>query len=238
MSKLFEGAVKGWKFVLSFLAISILFWLAQFAYQVYFGAVLSFDMAIVRSFAFVGATFIALALLCSIVFKFYPKYAKYHYVRRSFGVMGVVFGILHIYSALNAYFFWDLSKVYFSLNPIENPLIFGSAAFSLLFIMLLTSTDWAEEKLTPPRWKMIHRVVYFAYWALVAHFLLINPPAIMNLPGYVLIAAVLLTLAGQLYWFVKMSSMRKFANLGTKIGFFIILLYLILAYFVYVKYFG
>ena len=238
MSKLFEGAVKDWKFVLGFILFSIIFWVAELAYQVYFGNVLSFDMAIVRGFAFSGATFITLSLLSSIVFKFHPKYAKYHYVRRSFGVMGVVFGMLHIYTALNAYFFWNLSMVYSSLNPIENPLIFGSFAFSLLFIMFLTSTDWAEEKLTPPRWKMIHRLVYFAYWALIAHFLLTNPPALMNLAGYLLIFLALVTLAGQLYWFVKMSSMRKFANLGTKIGFIVILLYLILAYFIYMKYFS
>src|SRR3989344_7954981 len=167
MSKLFEGAIKDWKFVLGFIVFSIIFWIAELAYQVYFGQVLSFDMAIVRSFSFSGATFISLSLLSSIVFKFYPKYAKYWNVRRSLGVMGVVFGMLHIYSALNAYFFWNISMVYPTLNPIENPLVFGAAAFSLLFIIFLTSTDWVEEKLTPPKWKMIHRLFYFSYLALI-----------------------------------------------------------------------
>src|SRR3989344_5923042 len=112
MAMMFEGAIKDWKFVLGFLVLSVIFWVAELAYQVYFGAVLSFDMAIVRSFAFSGATFVSLSLLSSIVFKFYSKYAKYHYVRRSFGVMGVAFGMLHIFSALNAYFFWNLAMVY------------------------------------------------------------------------------------------------------------------------------
>jgi hypothetical protein len=60
----------------------------------------------------------------------------------------------------------------------------------------------------------------------------------MNIPGYLLIAISLATLAGQIYWFVKMSARTKFSSLGTKIGFIIILLYLILAYFIYLKYFG
>ena len=237
MAMMFEGAIKDWKFVLGFLVLSVIFWVAELAYQVYFGAVLSFDMAIVRSFSFSAATFISLSLLSSIVFKFYPKYAKYHYVRRSLGVMGVVFGFLHVYSVLNAYFFWDLSMVYSTLDPIQNPLVFGTIALSILFLLFITSTDWAEKKLTPPKWKMVHRLVYFGYWALVAHFLLTNPPALMNLAGYLLIFLALATLAGELYWFIKMSSMRKFSNLGSKIGFLIIFMYLVLAYFVYVKYF-
>ncbi|MBI2597813.1 MAG: hypothetical protein HYW50_01315 [Candidatus Diapherotrites archaeon] len=43
-----------------------------------------------------------------------------------------------------------------------------------------------------------------------------------------------LALAGELYWFLKIASKNKFKGLGTKIGFFIILLYLVIGYLVFV----
>jgi len=237
MSKLFEGAVKDWKFVLAFAAFSMIFLLIELSYQLYI-ANMPLEFAIVRGFAFSGATFIALSLFSSIVFKFYPKYAKYWNVRRSLGVAGFLFGIFHVMAVYNFYFGWDVAKALTPFNPIENPRVFGFIAYIILLALFLTSTDWAEAKLRPPRWKMIHRLVYFGFWALVAHFMLVNPEAIMDLPGYLLIFITLLTLAGQLYWFVKISARNKFSNLGTKIGFLIIFLYLVLAYLLYLKYFA
>ena len=233
MAKLFEGAAKNWKFVLKFLVFSIVFWILEFAYQFYVLDPGNFQTALIRSFAFSGATFIGLALLSSVLFKFKPVYAKYWHVRRSLGVTGFFFIIGHVLSVILFVFMGDLFQVFYSLNPFENPLILGTVGFVVFFAMTLTSTDWAMQKIGAARWKTIHRLVYFGYFFAVAHFLTTNPPALYNLAGYLLFLVTALTLAGELYWFVKIAGKNRFSTLGAKIGFLLIILYLVLAYFVF-----
>lgn len=233
MVKLFEGAVRNWKFVLKFLLFSIVFWFLQFAYQFYVLDPGNFSTALIRSFAFSGATFIGLALLCSVFFKFKPMYAKYWYVRRSLGVTGFFFIIGHVLSVILFVFMGDLFQIFYSLNPFENPLILGTIGFVVFLAMALTSTDWALQKLGGPKWKALHRLVYFGYFFSVAHFLKTNPPALFNPAGYLLFLVTLLALGGELYWFVKIAGKNKFSTLGAKIGFLVILLYLVLAYFLF-----
>ncbi|MBI4044185.1 MAG: ferric reductase-like transmembrane domain-containing protein [Candidatus Diapherotrites archaeon] len=233
MARLFEGALKNWKFVLKFLVFSVVFWLLEFAYQFYVLEPENFPSALIRSFAFSGATFIGLALLSSVLFKFKPVYAKYWHVRRSLGVTGFVFIIGHALSVTLFVFKGDVSQVFFSLNPIENPMIFGVIGYMVFLVMALTSTDWAMQKIGAARWKTIHRLVYFGYFAAVFHFLTINQPALFNLAGYLLLAVTFLVLAGELYWFVKIAGKNKFSTLGAKIGFLLILLYLVFAYLVF-----
>ncbi|MDO8633714.1 MAG: ferric reductase-like transmembrane domain-containing protein [archaeon] len=233
MARLFEGAMKNWKFVLEFLVFSVVFWLLQFVYQFYVVIPGQFSFALIRAFAFSGATFIGLALLSSVFFKFRPVYAKYWHVRRSLGVAGLVFIAGHSLSVVNLLFGGDVSQVFFSLNPIENPMIFGVVGYLVFLVLALTSTDWAMEKIGPARWKTIHRLVYFGYFAAVFHFLAINQSALLNLAGYLLLAVTFLVLAGELYWFVKIAGKNKFSTLGAKIGFLLILLYLVFAYLVF-----
>jgi len=200
--------------MVTFIALAIAFWLIQFAYQFYVLIPEQLNGSLVRSFALAGATFIGTALLLSSVFKFRPDLGKYWYVRRMFGVMGFTFAAFHVISVLNFLFQWDVGAIYWSLNPFENPLIFGSLGFPIFFLMFLTSTDWAFEKLGT-KWKTIHRLVYFGYWAIVSHFLLINPELLMNLAGYLLLLITFLAITGQLYWFLKnlcKVSIQKFGN--------------------------
>ena len=238
MKKPFEGAISDWKFIAVFSILSLIFLLLELAYQLYFAGLPDVGIAMVRGFALAGATFIALSLFTSIIFKFYPLHARHWPIRRGLGVVGVLFATMHIISVYNFYFGWDVLKALTPFNPIENPRIFGLIAYSILFILFLTSTDWAIEKLKAPRWKMLHRLVYFSFWALVAHFMLINPVAIMEPPGYLLIGITLLTLAGELYWFVKIASRNSFRGLASIVGFTLILLYLALGYLLYVTYLG
>lgn len=235
MAKLFEGARKEWKFVLKFLAVSVLFWLAEFSLQYFVLVPEELVLSLVRSFAFSGATFIGLALLSSSVFKFKPKYARYWYARRSLGVTGFVFISLHSFTAVNFLFAGKQSEIFFSLNPIENPIVFGLFAYLIFFLMALTSTDWAVEKLGFKRWKALHRLVYIAFYAAVFHFATINPALLLNPAGYLLLLVTFLALAGQLYWFTRTSKKHNFSSLGTKIGVLVILLYLVTAYFVLAK---
>ncbi len=229
MVQLFEGAAKNWRFVLKFVVLALVFWLLEFVYQFFINEPGEFAFAWVRGFGFAGATFISAALFSSAVFKWKPVWAKYWYVRRSFGVLGFVFIVFHVWGAINLYYKGNLNALFFSWNPFENPLIFGFIAFPIFGIMALTSTDWAAHKLKT-KWKALHRLVYFAFYASVFHFLTINPPQLLSPPGYLLLALTFLALAGELFWFFKTVSKRNFSTLGTLIGILIIFLYLITAY--------
>lgn len=229
-TRLFSGARKEWRFVFKFLAFSFVFWILQFAYQFYFLIPGEVGGSLVRSFALSGATFIGLALLSSSVFKWRPSLAKYWYVRRSLGVMGWFFISLHILTVIGFLFQGDTSGIFYSLNPFQNPIIFGVLAFPIFFLMAMTSTDWAVEKLGFRKWKAIHRLVYFGYLFAIFHFLLINPALLMNPAGYLLLVVTFLALAGQLFWFLKIASRKKFSTLGSGVGFLVIFLWLLLGY--------
>lgn len=233
MVKLFEGAIKNWKLVISFIVLSIIFWFIEFAYQFYVLIPGDLGLSLVRSFGFSAATLIGLALLSSSIFKWKPALAKYWDIRRNLGVMGFVFLLFHFRSVMAFVLEEDLFQIVWSLNPFENPLFFGLMGFTIFFLMAITSFDWAVAKLGS-KWKIIHGLVYFGYWTGVSHFLLINPPALMNLAGYLLIAITFLALAGQLFWFIKTAGKFNFKTKGTLIGIFVIFLYLVTIYFGFV----
>ena len=149
-------------------------------------------MAVIRSSAFSGATLIGIALIIGPLQKLWPSrnYIKH---RRSLGVLGFTFILAHYFAVMAYVFNFNLQAILLGgTNPYVNPVIFGLIAFWIYIPLYLTSTDWANQKLGYNKWKMIHRLVYFAFWALVAHFLLIKPGAIMDLPGYLLVGINLL----------------------------------------------
>ncbi len=232
MAGLFEGARKNWKFVLVFIALSVAFWLLQFGFQFYWLKA-PLERALIRSFSLAGATLISLSLLSSSVFRWFPKYAKHWTVRRSLGVMGVVLIGLHALAVIVFVFKGNISNLFQSLNPIENPIVFGAFALPVFFLVALVSTDWAVQKLGT-KWKSIQRLVYFSFWAAVFHFLLINPEALLNPFGYLLLLVTFLALASELYWFIQTVSKKRAFTIGTAIGILLILLYLIIAYFVWI----
>ena len=233
MPQPFEGAIKNWQFSLKFIAFSIVFFLLEFAYQFYFNPTGDLYSPLVRAAGLAGATFTAAALLCSPIFRWTPALAKYWTVRRALGVAGFVFILMHILAAMQFYFNWDIAKVYFSLNPFVNPIVFGTLAFIILLPVTLTSTDWAMQKLGG-KWKMAQRLVYFGFWAMVFHFLTVNPPQINNPAGYLVLAIIGLALLGELYWFLKTAKDRKFQGVGVVVGLIVILLYLLGIYFAWV----
>lgn len=219
-----------WGSLFTFAALAVLFWLLEFAAQFYWLVPDELGLSLVRSFSLSGATLIGGALFSSAVFKWNPRLAVHWRLRRYLGVSGFVFAALHVFSVFHFLFDYNLAAVYFSFNPFQNPVIFGSIAFPILFVMAVTSTDWAMNTLTPKVWKFIHRFVYLAYWGVVFHMLTMNPDAIKNLPGYVLLAITSLALFGELFWFVKIAGKKKFLSVGGAVGIAIILLYLLTGY--------
>ncbi len=232
MAKLFEGAIKNWKFVLKFSFFSLLFFMAEFFYQFYILIPGELNGSLVRSFALSGATFIGCALIISSIMRWKPELGIHWGTRRAFGVIGSIFILFHVLSVLTFFFNWEISNIFWSLNPIENPLLFGVLALPVFMLMALTSNDVAYVKLGK-NWKTLHRFVYFGYLFAIFHFLLINPELLNNLAGYLLLGVTFLALSGELYWFLKHSFKVSFSGLGTKIGFFVILLYLFIGYFAF-----
>lgn len=206
------------------------FWLLELAYQYQVNGGLS-PYVFLRSASFTGANFIGFALLSSIVFKFWPSTSRHWRFRRYLGVVGVFFILVHILLAENFVFDWALDKVYFSLNPFNNPVVFGSLALPIFLAMALTSSDWAVQKMTFRWWKFVHRFVYLAYVFMIFHFSLMAPQQLDSWPGYFLLSTTGLVLVGELYWWVSTLVKKRFRTWGLPVGLLIIVLYIFLAYF-------
>ncbi|KNG94236.1 Rieske 2Fe-2S domain-containing protein [Pseudaestuariivita atlantica] len=100
------------------------------------------------------------------------------YNRRHFGVMTTFVAITHAGYILNWYFAFSSSDKYAALlfaNTSYGQLAgfpfeaFGIFALVCLVILAVTSHDFWLKFLTPPVWKALHALIYFAYVAVVAH---------------------------------------------------------------------
>src|SRR3989338_5421436 len=211
------------KTILKFASLAIIFLVIQFLLQYFWLSKGKIDESFVRSFSFAGATLIGLALFSSAIFKWIPTTAKHCRFRRYLGVSGFVFVLFHALSVYYFYYHFNLKEIYFSLNPIKNPIVFGSIALPIFMIMALTSSDYMVNKLTPKVWKFIHRFVYIAYIAAIFHFIIVNPAALNNPPGYLLILVTCLALFGQIFWFFKTARQKRFKSTGSLIGILLIM---------------
>ncbi|MEH6633555.1 MAG: Rieske 2Fe-2S domain-containing protein [Halopseudomonas aestusnigri] len=100
------------------------------------------------------------------------------YNRRHFGVMTVFVALTHASYIINWYFAFSKSNKYEALLfsntsygqitgfPFE---IFGVLAITIMLVLAATSHDFWMKFLTPPIWKRIHYMIYFAYAFIVAH---------------------------------------------------------------------
>lgn len=222
--KIFAGVRAHWKYVVKASALALIFWLLQFSYH-FFIAKQPMDISLVRSFAFSGATLISIALIIGPLARLSKRNYIFH--RRTFGVWGFTFIIMHVLSAMSFYFNWNAEKIFTSSNPFVNPLLFGLAAFVIFIPLYVTSTDWTAQKLRFRRWKAIHRLVYVAYIFTVLHYALINPAALYQPFGYLLVAVTVIAFALQLAAFIKVSKLKlkKDTLIGIVIILFAVLLF-------------
>lgn len=224
--KIFAGIQKNKRYVATASFLALLFWFIQFIYQHQFLAV-SIESSLVRSFALTGATLISIALIIGPL----ARLTKYNFVvhRRTFGVWGFTFILVHIIAVFYYIFNFDIGAVFFTLNPYMNPVIFGVLAVILFVPLYLTSTDWAVRKLGFRKWKGIHRLVYFAYIFAILHYTQINPPLLKNPAGYLLVAVTIIALVTQLAAFIKTVSKTK-SKKAALAGIIIILIAALLFY--------
>lgn len=194
-------------YILKSSLVALAFWLAQFLYQFYLLTPGDVKYSLIRSFGITGATLISLALILGPL----AKLTRYNYLihRRAVGVWGFTFVIMHTFVILAYVLNWNPLLIFSTLNPWANPVIFGSIAFVLFLPLYATSTNWAVRKLGYPRWKNLHRLIYFAYLASVLHYTQVNPLALENLPGYLLRIITVLAIGMQIAGFIKVSMQTK-----------------------------
>lgn len=225
---------KYWGLLLKCSGLGFLFLGLEFALQYFYLIKGDFPASLMRSTALAGSTLFGAALFSSALFRWIPRMAIHWRIRRYLGVIGFVFIAVHALSVFYYFFNFDLKAIYYSFNPFENPIIFGSFAFPIFMILALTSTDWAVTKLTPKIWKNIHRLVYVGYISSIFHFILINPTLLNNGAGYILLAVTGAALFGQVFWYFKMAKRRHFKSLSSLIGALIIITAITMAYYAYV----
>jgi sulfoxide reductase heme-binding subunit YedZ len=85
--------------------------------------------------------------------------------RRHIGVGSFIYGLLHF--ACHVLYQGNLEDL---LDSFSKPFIwFGSAGLILLFVLALTSNNFAVRKLGGKKWKRLHRLAYVAAALLIYH---------------------------------------------------------------------
>ena len=199
---------KYWDNVWIFFAFTVVFGALEFCLQYFWLSSSQLEQSLIRSCAFTGATFFALALLSSSIFKWFPRTAIHWQIRRHLAISAFVFLVIHAAFVTWFYYKFNIAQEYASLNPFENPLVFGALALPILFVMAATSTEYAMNKLTPKVWKSLHRLIYLGFILSLLHMGLINPALLNTPPGYLLVALLAITIFSQLYWFFKTISKK------------------------------
>ncbi len=137
------------------------------------------NLQIIRAqqiYALVSFGYLYLAVLASPVtklFKSFPWRGQYIHARRGIGVSAFYFAMLH--SLLT--FFGQLggfAGLGFLNNSYLISLGLGLFGLVILSILAITSFDYIVDKFTFPKWKLLHRLVYFGSIAVLVHAFLLG----------------------------------------------------------------
>lgn len=144
-------------------------------YQIPPGALQTMRME--QVFGFIATALLYIAIIASPFTKVFPRLPfkdAYLHARRAIGVSAFYYAFLHVYIT-----FFDQLGGFAGLGyftPTYNlSFILGVFALGVLFIMAATSFDWVVAKMTYKKWKLLHRLIYFASIALLIHVMLIGP---------------------------------------------------------------
>ncbi len=153
----------------SFLFLLILIMLAAIGtYQALFPAptAMAFDQFLALS-AFL---LICISLMIGPLATLWPKsFAVLIEPRRAIGIAAFVFALVHIAIAFAIILGGDLGAV---LSSVGN--WFGVLAGILIFILAVTSSDYAIKTLGPGLWKNVQRFNYLIFILVLAHFILMS----------------------------------------------------------------
>ncbi len=120
---------------------------------------------------FLSFTFLSLALAVTPLKPLMtgnPFYATLVRARRAFGVSAFAFSLIHVLLQFGGIFQFDVARMLAQDLRNGGMLSLGGLAFLILFILALTSTDYAVRKLGR-KWFDLHKLVYLAYPFIIIH---------------------------------------------------------------------
>ena len=127
--------------------------------------------SLVQNYALTAITFLYLTLMASPVtrfFTFLPYRGSYLKGRRALGVSAFLFSSLHAYFA-----FFKVVDGFDNLRFLPASyllsLLLGVISLAILFLLAATASDYMVSKLSYPRWKMLHRLVYLVALLITFH---------------------------------------------------------------------
>lgn len=129
------------------------------------------DLLLTQSYALTAVTFLYLTLMASPYTKiltFMPFKGVYIKARRALGVSAFLFALLHAYFAFFKVI-GGIEKFMFLSQDYRLGVFFGSTSLMILFLLTSTATDFAVDKLTFKKWKMLHRFVYLVAILVLFH---------------------------------------------------------------------
>ncbi|MEM7619692.1 MAG: Rieske 2Fe-2S domain-containing protein [Pseudomonadota bacterium] len=141
------------------------------------------DNSVLRMQAFGTCAFFMLTFILCIgpLARIDSRFLPLLYNRRHFGVMTCLVATVHVSYVLGWYYAFSPTDPYVAVLgsnvdytqwigfPFE---IFGIFALLVLLVLATTSHDFWLNFLTPPVWKSIHMLIYFAYASVVLHITL------------------------------------------------------------------
>lgn len=133
-------------------------------------------LKLTQTYALITLTYLYIAIITSPVtrfFTFLPFRGLLLRIRRPIGVSAFMFALLH-----SSFAFFGLLGGFEGLTYLTPKYIFAISLSSIsLFILLLmavTSFDYMVEKLTFPKWKILHRFVYIVGLFTIIHALMLG----------------------------------------------------------------
>ncbi|MFH1785505.1 MAG: ferric reductase-like transmembrane domain-containing protein [Candidatus Micrarchaeota archaeon] len=128
----------------------------------------STTVAFVRFSALAAYLLLCITLLIGPLVTLWPKeFAQIVEPRRAIGIASFVFVLLHVFLSMAHYFSWDINGI-FSVPPMA----IGTVALILLFLLTITSCDFAIKKLGAVWWKRIQQFNYLAFILVTIHFVM------------------------------------------------------------------
>ena len=124
-----------------------------------------------QAFGFLSLFYLYISLLISPLFVVFPSFPMREHIinfRRAIGVSAFFFALLHSSIA----FFGQLGGlkgIFFLSNIYLIDLSLSATALIILTILALTSFDIVIDRMTFPKWKLLHRLVYVAGLLILIH---------------------------------------------------------------------
>lgn len=160
------------------------------------------DLQLIRlqqTYGFIGLGFLYVALLAAPLTKVFPNIRgkdTYLHARRAIGVSAFFFSLLHgsvaFFGQLGA-----LSGIQYLSGRYQLSLLLGGITLIILAAMAFTSFDKVIDRMGFPRWKKLHRLIYFGGIAVLIHIVMIGTHY-----AYGSTTASRITLAGLLFLFL------------------------------------